>query len=267
MVPRSKDHFLVGRDILYRTVSDQLDAHATSTFKVQFHHVRVQEQSQVRPRQSRAQEGTRCAHASSIRGDIHVDIAGAGAHRSVHVVQNGHAHLARGVDEGWRCGMGIFWPADVNGAARSAPGIGATLPILLTLEDRKHVGEGPPLGSVFRPPVVVPLHAPDPHHGIDAAAATKDVAEGHVELAIVQSRRRGDGQVVVERPADVVKPDARVPDRWCIVLSSRLDDEHLGTGRGQFSCQDRTGRTCSDHDEVISLVFIRYVSHFESPRI
>src|SRR2546428_4530605 len=43
-----------------------------------------------RPRQRRAQEGANGAHASPIRGDVHIDVAGAGAHRSVHVIQNGH---------------------------------------------------------------------------------------------------------------------------------------------------------------------------------
>src|SRR6267154_5354869 len=98
------------------------------------------------------QEGASGAHASPIRGDVHIDVAGAGAHRSVHVIQNGHAHLAGCVEESWRCGVWIFWAADVDGAARSAPGVGAALPILLTFEDRKHVGEGPAFRSVLSPP-------------------------------------------------------------------------------------------------------------------
>src|SRR5437867_5377601 len=52
--PRSKDHFLIGRDILYGSVYHYLDAHATSTFEVQFHHVGVEQQSEVRPRQRSA---------------------------------------------------------------------------------------------------------------------------------------------------------------------------------------------------------------------
>jgi hypothetical protein len=159
--------------------------------------------------------------------------------------------------------MRIFWAADVDGAARSAPDIGAALPILLTLKDRKHIGEGPAFRSVLGPPVVVPLHAAYPYHGIDAAAAAKYVAEGHVELAVVQLRQRGDGQVVVERPADIVKPDARIRDGRCVVGSSRLDDEYLRAGRGQFRRQDRTGRACSHHDEVILLS--RYVGHVKLP--
>jgi hypothetical protein len=54
-----------------------------------------------------------------------------------------------------------------------------------------------------------------PHHvaAIDkglktARAAAKYMTEGHVECPIVQSRRRVDGQVVVERGANIVKPDA-----------------------------------------------------------
>jgi hypothetical protein len=66
--------------------------------------------------------------------------------------------------------------------------------------------------------VAVPLHAPHPHHGIDAAAAAAEyMAEGHIEFAIVQSRRGGNGQVVIERAADIVKPDAWIHDRRRIV--------------------------------------------------
>src|SRR6202041_522622 len=180
------------------------------------------------------QKGARGAHASSIRGDVHVDVTGAGAHRSVHVIQNRHAHFAGWGDEGWRCGMRIFGPADVYGPAGSAPGIGAALPVLLTLEDRKHVGEGPALGSVLSPPVVIPLHAPHPHHGIYGGTATKYVAESHIEFAIAQSRRGGNGQVIIERTADVIKPDAWIHDRRCIVRAPGFYDEYLRAGRGQF---------------------------------
>jgi hypothetical protein len=71
--------------------------------------------------------------------------------------------------------------------------VGAGDAVLLTLEDRKYVGEGPTLGVQY--------------HGIDAAAS-KYVTKGRVECAIVQSRRRVHGQVVIGRAADIVKPDA-----------------------------------------------------------
>src|ERR1700752_561822 len=190
---RGEDHFLVCRDILVGAIIVDCDADTTSAFEVQFHHVGVEQQSEVRPRQCWAEEGTNGAHTSPIRGDVHVDVAGASAHRSVHVIQNGHANLASSVDEDGRCRMRVFGPADVYWAANAAPGVGATLPILLTLEDWKHVGEGPTLGSVLRPPVVVPFHAAYPYHGVDAGAAAKYVAKGHVEFAIVQSRRWVDG--------------------------------------------------------------------------
>src|SRR6266481_3371072 len=156
----------------------------------------------------------------------------------------------------------MSWATDVDGTADAAPGIGAAFPVLLTLEDRKHVGEGPTVGSVIRPPVVVPLHTPYPNHGIDAAAAAKYMTEGHLECAIVQSRRGGNGQVVIERAADIVEPDAWIRDGRCVVGSSGLDDAYLRAGRGQFSRQYRTGRACSHHDEVISPFFIRFVDHF-----
>src|SRR5579863_4150151 len=160
--------------------------------------------------------------------------------------------------------MRILWAANVDRAAHSAPRIGATLPVLLALENRKYIGEGPTLGSVFCPPVVVPLHAPHPHHGVDAGPATKYVTECHVEIPVVQSRQRVDGQVVIERPADIVKPYTWIQYRRCVVWSSRLDHEDLRAGGGQFSRQDRTSRARSHHDEVISLS--RYVSHFELPK-
>jgi hypothetical protein len=100
------------------------------------------------------------------------------------------------------------------GAAGTAPFIRAAFPIFLFLEDRKHVGEGPNFGTVLRPPVVVPLPTAHPHHCLDAGAATKDVAEGHIEFAIVQSRRGGNGQVVIKRAVDIVKPNA-----WFMIVS------------------------------------------------
>ena len=186
-----------------------------------------------------------------------------GAHRSVYIIQYWHSHLLCSVKEGWRRRMRIFRPADVYGTTGATPFIRAAFPVLLALEDRKHVGEGPTLGSVLRPPVVVPLHAACPYHGVDAAAAAQYMTEGHVECAIVQSRRRRDGQVIVERPADVVKPDTRVRDGWGVVGSSRLDDEDLRAGHGQFRGENRTGRARSHHNEVIAILdfFIRCVDH------
>src|SRR6266498_382989 len=49
----SQDHFLAGRDVLYFAVCHQLDAQATTAFEVQFHRVGVEQQSQIRPGQSR----------------------------------------------------------------------------------------------------------------------------------------------------------------------------------------------------------------------
>jgi hypothetical protein len=134
-----KDHFLVGHKVGYGAVCKDLDADATSTFEVEFHHVGMEQQSEVRPRQRRPQEGAYRTHAGPIRGDVHVDVAGARKHRPVHVVQNRHAHLAGCVNEGRRCGVRILRPADVDGTAGAAPGIIASLPVLLTFEDRKHV--------------------------------------------------------------------------------------------------------------------------------
>src|SRR5579871_7048573 len=127
------------------------------------------------------QERAGCAHASPVPGNVHVDVARAGHHRTVHVVQDGHTHLTGCVDEGWRCGMRIFWAADVDRAAGSAPGISAAFPVLLTLEYRTHVRKSPSRSALFRPAVVVPLHATSPYHGVDAAAATQHMAERHVE--------------------------------------------------------------------------------------
>src|SRR4029077_2206539 len=113
---RGEDHFLVGGDILYRAFCYYFDARTTSTFEVQFDHVGVEQQSEIRPRQRWAQKSANGAHASTIRGDIHVDVAGAGAHRPVHVIQNGHAHFAGRLDESWRGWMRILRATDVDGA-------------------------------------------------------------------------------------------------------------------------------------------------------
>src|SRR6185295_15250399 len=102
--------------------------------------------------------------------------------------------------------MRIFWTANVYRTTGTPPLIRAAFPILLTFEDRKHVGKAPTLRAILGPPIVVSLCAAYPHHGIDAGAATKYVAEGHIEVAIVQSWGRNDGQVVIERTGDVVEP-------------------------------------------------------------
>ena len=117
-------------------------------------------------------------------------------------------------------------------ATGTSPFIRAAFPILLLLEDRKHVGEGPAFRSVLGPPVEVTLHAPRPYHGINAGASTKHVAERHVEFAVVQLRQRSDGQVVIKRAANIVKPDARVHDGRRVVGASRLDNENLCAGCG-----------------------------------
>src|SRR5262249_14349933 len=102
----------------------------------------------------------------------------------------------------------------------TTPLVGAALPILLGLKDRKHISEAPTLCSVVGPAVIVPLHTAGPHHRIDAAAAAEYVTERHVEFAIVQLRRRSDGQAVIEGPTDVVEPDAWIHDSGSIVWSS-----------------------------------------------
>src|SRR5258708_5447051 len=173
------------------------------------------------------QEGARSANPSPVRGDVHVDVGGAGRYGGVQVMKSGHADLSGRFNEGGRYGMRIPRAAVVYRAAGPPPFIRAAFPILLFFEDRKHVSEGPSFRSVLSPPVEVALHAPRPHHGIDAAASAKYATEGHVEIAVVQLRQRGDGKVVIERPGDIVKPDARIHDGRCVVGSSRLYDKNL----------------------------------------
>ena len=69
--------------------------------------------------------------------------------------------------------------------------------------------------------------------------------------------------MVIQRAADIVKPDAWVRDRWRVIGASRLDDEDLRAGRGQFRGQHRTGRPSSHHDEVVATLdfFTRCVDH------
>ena len=78
--------------------------------------------------------------------------------------------------------MRVLGATDVNWAAGSTVRIGATFPIFLALVNGKNVIEGPTLCPVLGPAVVIALYAPRPNHGVDAAAATQDVAKGHIEL-------------------------------------------------------------------------------------
>src|SRR6478752_1523902 len=71
---RGKDHFLVGSDVLHRAIFVDLDADTTCAFEVQLHHAGVEQQSEVRPQQRWVQEGASGAHASPVRGDVHVDV-------------------------------------------------------------------------------------------------------------------------------------------------------------------------------------------------
>src|SRR6266850_2102350 len=54
----------------------------------------------------------------AIGGDIHVDIAGPGAHWTVHVVDDGKTHLTCSLYEGWGRRVGIARLANVDWSAR-----------------------------------------------------------------------------------------------------------------------------------------------------
>src|SRR5258708_33720280 len=127
------------------------------------------------------QEGARSANPSPVRGDVHVDVAGAGTHGAVQVIQNGHADLSGRFNEGGRYGMRIPRAADVYRAAGTPPFIRAAFPILLFFETRKHVSEAPPFPSVLSPPVKAPCHPPRPPQAIDPPPPPSTRPQAQVE--------------------------------------------------------------------------------------
>ena len=158
--------------------------------------------------------------------------------------------------------MRISRPSNRNWTSHTSPLIRSTFPIFLTLENRKNILERPALGTVLGPAIVIALQATCPDHCVDACSATEYMTESHVELPIVQLRKWNERESVVERTADVVKPDARVCDGRRVVGSSRFDDEDLRAGSGQLRRENASGRTRSHHDKII-LPFMRYVVHFQ----
>src|SRR5258708_3100016 len=117
----SKDHFLVRRNVVDHSAGACPHPTTPSSGEVQVDHGGAEQHGQVRPRERRVQKGTSGADASSIGSDVHVDVAGAGTHRPVHIVEDGHTHLPCSVYERGRCGMRIPGPTDVYRPAEAAP--------------------------------------------------------------------------------------------------------------------------------------------------
>ena len=124
--------------------------------------------------------------------------------------------------------MRIAWFADVDCATNATPAVGAAFPVLLGLEHRQHILEGPTCCAIAFPGVVVILHPARPHHRIDGAAAAQNVSERHVEFSVVQLRDWRDRQLPVERAANIVEPDARIADRRTGVRAARFYDQDIG---------------------------------------
>src|SRR5258706_663960 len=111
------------------------DFHAARAIAVEydFCDVGIEQQRKVFAVEVWPQEGAGRAHASAISSDVHVDIAGARAHWTVHVIDDGKTHLPCSLHKRWARRMGTAVPANVDWTARTAPLIGATFPILLGL--------------------------------------------------------------------------------------------------------------------------------------
>src|SRR5690242_7158091 len=103
------------------------------------------------------QKGSSSTNARAVARDVHIEVAGAVAHRPVHVIENGKSHLSGRLDDSAGGRMGIVRAPDMNGTADTAPFIGAALPVLLRLEHRQYVLERPAFGAVLGPGVVVSL--------------------------------------------------------------------------------------------------------------
>src|SRR5579883_1181402 len=123
--------------------------------------------------------------------------------------------------------MRIARAAHVNRPADAPPLIFAPLPIFLCLEDRQNVRETPSRRAILCPAVKVALHAAAPHQCVDAGAAPEYVAQGHVEVSVVEARTRLYREMVVERAAQIVEPNARAEDGGSIVVPAGFDDQNL----------------------------------------
>src|SRR5580700_10431818 len=156
--------------------------------------------------------------------------------------------------------MGIVDVPQVDGTADAAPVVRAALPVLLGLEYRQDVLEGPPRRTVARPAVVVELHASRPHERVDGAAAAENVSERHVELAVVQLGGGRDRKVPVQGAAHVAEPDAGVADGWRVVRATRLDDQDIRAGLRQLASDDRTCGTGAYDDVVVRVLAPRLVA-------
>src|SRR5579862_3705069 len=97
----------------------------------------------------RTQERARRADSRTVLSDVHVDVAGAGLHRPVHIVYDRDSHLMRRSQKRLRGRMRIPRATHVNGAAGSSPLIFSALPIFLCLEDWKNVCEAPARRAIF----------------------------------------------------------------------------------------------------------------------
>src|SRR5882762_1673504 len=103
------------------------DFHPARAISVEGHFcdVGIQQKRKIRTVEVWPQEGAGRAHAGTISGDIHVDIAGPGAHWTVHVVDDGKTHLTSSLYKGWGRRVGIARLANVDWSARTAPLVSA----------------------------------------------------------------------------------------------------------------------------------------------
>jgi len=76
--------------------------------------------------------------------------------------------------------------------------------------------------------------------------------KSHVEFALIQLGDGRDRQLPVKGAPDVVKPDARVADRWPRVRPAGLHDQYLCARLGELTGNHRSGGARTDDTNTIS---------------
>ena len=231
------------------------DAATIAAADVELRHCRSRQQRQILPRQRRQQVGVRRRNAPHVHVDVDVLLAGgiADARDIVDVHVPGLAERDRRGDEGMRHRM------RQRGLARRDHAVAATdrtrasrEPLgLLEVADDRLVAPG---GAGRRlPGVVVGLVALEPDRGVDARAATDDLADWRDDDAIVERLLRCRLVAPVGVGAEIPRVDARIVDFLLIEIgAAALDHQHAGLTvlreavRHHAACGAR-----ADHDVVV----------------
>ncbi len=225
--------------------------------------MRVDQQGHVLARQRRVEVGPCHALPTAFTDDlIHQRVATtAFLPRAVQVVEHGKSQAAAGGQhrgcQRMRVGCGLA----PDGAALAAiPRIGLALPVLHPTVDREGVFITPVLVAAGRGPVLkIVLEGARPDRGVDAAAATHDLAHVLRDGAVVRAARRDRNVLPVAFGSQVGEPDGRVLNGRGGVPITRLEHQNArpGPGRRQPSDQSRACAARADHDVVVCACKLR----------